>query len=144
MAVIQFPDTNLSISTRGIVGRPIGAGYYQAGYSWVGDDFMYSGIYQSRARPTGRILIKMRHYRSPNPQTAPQQAWRAYFKDVMLVWHNLDNDLRVKLRKSHFPHNMGGWNRYARLYMRRKPTDAGVMRAGLCFCGGLTTYADNI
>jgi len=138
MAVIKWPDSNLSLSTRGVVGRPVGLGYITCGYSWLGDSFIYSGIYQSRPRPTGRILVKMRHYRSPNPQTARQQEWRFYFKDVLIVWHNLDNDVRVNMRIARFPFGMGGWNRYARLYMRRKPTDAGVMRCGLCVLGGLT------
>ena len=138
MAIVKFPDTVLSVQSVGIVGRPLGAGCVTAGLSWAGDDNPFSGIYQRRPRPTGQILVKMKHYRSPNPRTDSQQAWRAYFKDVLAFWHALPPEFREYMKLKRYPTGMGGWNRFARLYMSRKPTDAGIMRAGLCSCGGLT------
>lgn len=138
MAIVKFPKTNLSISTRGIIGRPWGAGAMTAGRSWAGDTFSYSGIYQRRPRISGQILVKMKHYRSPNPQTEKQQAWRGYFADVKDVWDNLDEQVKTWWRASRYPYNMGGWNRFASKYMKRKSSDAGIMRAGLCRCGDFT------
>lgn len=138
MAIVKFPHTNLSLSTRGIVGRPFGAGMMWAGYSRVGDDFEYSGIYQRRPRITGQILVKMKHYRSPNPRTDKQQAWRGYFADVKGIWDTFTPTVKEVWQKTLVKKGMGGWNTFASVYMKRKPSDAGVMRAGLCRCGDFT------
>lgn len=138
MAIVKFPESALSMKTVGVIGRPWGAGRILAGYSWVGDENEYSGVYQRRPRATGQILVKMKHYRSPNPQTDKQQAWRMYFKDILAVWHALPAGIRDDMRARKYPVGMGGWNRYCRAYMRRKPSQAGVMRAGMCPLGDLT------
>lgn len=138
MAIIKFPETNLSLSTRGVIGRPWGAGAMLAGRSFYGDDFPYSGIYQRRPRITGQILVKMKHYRSPNPQTEAQQAWRGYFALVKQVWDGLTEEERTQWRTSQPPYNMGGWNRFASRFMKAKPDYAGVFVAGASHVGNLT------
>jgi len=138
MAVVKFPQSNFSLATRGIVGRPIGAGAQLAGYSWVADQNPFSGIYQSRPSKAGRVLVKMKHYRSPNPQTDKQQAWRGYFRDVLIVWHAMSIENKHTFTSKRRSGAGGWWNKFARAYMSRKPSDAGIMRAGMCECGGLT------
>lgn len=138
MAIVKFPHSNLSIKTHGVIGRPWGAGRHTVGYTYTGDDFEYAGVYQRRPRITGQILVKMKHYRSPNPRTDKQQAWRGYFADVKLVWDDFTPVVKDVWRTLLVKKGMGGWNTFASVYMKRKPSDAGVMRAGLCECGYLT------
>ena len=138
MAIVKFPETNLSLKTHGVIGRPWGAGAHLAGWSMLGDDFEYSGVYQRRPRVTGQILVKMRHYMSPNPRTEAQQAWRGYFAIVKQIWDGLTEQERTEWRSPQYPYNMGGWNRYASRFMKAKPAYAGAYLVGMSQLGELT------
>lgn len=120
MAIVSYPESNQSLQTYGVVGRPWGAGLITAGYSFYGDDFPYSGIYQRRRGKKGQIVIRMKHYRSPNPQTDAQQEWRAYFAYLKTLWDVMSESEKDFWRASKPPYNMGGWNRFASYHLKNK------------------------
>ncbi len=79
------------------------------------------------------LLVKAR-----DSKTVKQFAWRGYFTTIYFIWKNLSvNDLNT-LNDLQKGKPMTGWNIFAKLYMLRKPTDAGNTLAGLSTCGDLT------
>jgi hypothetical protein len=67
-----------------------------------------------------KIVVRMRHYVTPNPQTETQQTWRNYFTTVLQSWQALsENDKNIWRSKS-YPAHMSGWNRYARYHLKHR------------------------
>jgi len=50
------------------------------------------GIYQRRTRNGKTQFVREEFYWPTNPQTVPQQAWRATFKAGMVAWSNLTDE----------------------------------------------------
>lgn len=138
MAIVKFPETNISLHTHGKLGRPWGLGIMQAGYNFVGDDFKYSGIYQRRPRIEGQIMVKMKHYVPVITRTEGQQDQRSYFADVKTVWDNLDSSEKLLWQTILAKNGMGYWNSFASDFMKRKASYSGVMRLGQNQIGYLT------
>lgn len=78
------------------------------------------------------LLVKAR-----DSKTIKQFAWRDFFTTIYFIWKNLsvnDREILTELQKGK---PMTGWNIFAKMYMLRKPTDAGNTRAGLSTFGNL-------
>jgi len=104
--------------------RPTGAfGNYSA---WLRGDITYAdallrtpmaGIYQVRRYGAKRVLVQEKFYRPTNPQTAPQQAWRAVFSAGKAAWDVLTSDEKLALNKRARPLKMSGFNLFMREYL---------------------------
>lgn len=137
MAKLGALDKAYSLQIRGIIGRPNTLGNFWPGWSVLGDSDTLAGIYRKRPTKKGETFIKMKHYLPDNPRSDVQQAWRNYFAQIMSIWHAVDESERVRLRQMKYPRGMGGFNRYIRAYMRRKPTDVGNTVLGMSALGNL-------
>lgn len=67
-----------------------------------------------------KIIVRMRHYVTPNPQTEPQQTWRNYFATVLASWQALTENEKNIWRSKSYPAHMSGWNRYARVHLKAR------------------------
>lgn len=67
-----------------------------------------------------KIICRMRHYVTPNPQTIPQQNWRNYFAIVLNSWQAMSENDKNVWRKKSYPAHMSGWNRYARVHLKAR------------------------
>ncbi len=65
-------------------------------------------------------VIRMVHYVPTNPQTELQQAWRDYFKTVLLAWQNLTPQEKLLWRQKKYPPHMTGWNRFASYHLKAR------------------------
>lgn len=138
MVVVEGADNLISIRAAGAFGRPNGLGQMFLGWNELGEINELAGIYQTRRRKNGALYVRMNHYVQTNPQTAKQQSWRDFFKRIMSIWHNLSDIEKSFLEHMKMWKGMSGWNRYARAYMRRKPTDLGNCVLGMSELGELT------
>lgn len=138
MAIIGVKQKLGTFEVRGALGKPNSLGDMLLGWTELGDQNPFSGIYQIRPRAKRSIQVRMRTFGQINPKTEAQQAWRAYFATVRLIWGSMSSDLQSLYQKSQKPTAMSAWNRFARVYMRRKPTDLGNMILGMSELGDLT------
>lgn len=101
---------NLRMSKK--LGRSCGFGNSRFGFAPIGDDRFIQGVYQKRVtgynhkgriagRPRNSYIVRMTSYRPTNPQTVPQQNWRAIFADAVLNWRLLTDEEKQ-------PYNMRG------------------------------------
>ena len=67
-----------------------------------------------------KIIVRMRHYVTPNPQTELQQTWRNYFATVLASWQALSENEKNIWRSKSYPAHMSGWNRYARVHLKAR------------------------
>jgi len=81
-------------------GRSAGLGAMRVGFSFLGDNRYFQGVYQKRVtgyNNTGRIdhlprksyYVRMRSYRPTNPRTPLQQANRQKLLDANQAWKDL-------------------------------------------------------
>lgn len=84
------------------------------------------------------VRIKTEAVKNRDSKTVKQFAWRDYFSTIYLIWKNLNSTNKDTLKVLQKNKPMTGWNIFAKLYMLRKPTDAGNTRAGLSVVGDLT------
>jgi hypothetical protein len=138
MVRIDGANNLISLRAAGIFGRGAGLGQMFCGWSWLGDSNPYAGIFQTRPRFGRTVFVRMNHYLQTNPKTGKQQAWRAFFKRIMGIWHALSDEEKYFLEHMKNWKGMSGWNRYARMYLRRKPTDLGNCVLGMSGLGNLT------
>lgn len=109
-------------------------GMIVCGYNFLGDFGLGFEILKNKPR----VVVKLKHYITGNPRTVPQQQWRDYFRRVLAIWHALTDDEKSFYYIDTKHGGMGAWNRYARAYMRRKPSDVGNTICGMCELGYLT------
>ena len=110
-------DKAISMNARGRFGYGGGFGRIAFGYNRFGFYSKYSGIYSKKFYFGKPYISKMKFYRPTNPQTVPQQAWRAVFTDGFNAWQALTTEqknvwrLRAKFKR------MTGFNLFMSEYL---------------------------
>lgn len=117
MVVVNLGEEAKGIELRGALGRPNGVGEFWCGWSVLGDDTEFVGYFQRRPRKTGQIIVRMRHYISPNPQTSGQQLWRAVFAEGVEAWHALTAGERLTYNRLKYPARQSGFTRFMSRYL---------------------------
>ena len=118
MAVVNAFDGLLSLSFNQKFGLPNGYGLAQFGWSEFGNDNERAGYYQTRPRPKGRILVKMRHYWPVQNPGSAEQDRRAYFAAGVASWQALDAAEKQLYNDLKYPTGRSGFNRYMSYWMR--------------------------
>jgi hypothetical protein len=118
MAVIGWKERAYSLGVRGKIGKPDTVGDFWLGYSDLGYQNKFSGIYQSRPRKTGRIHVKMKYCIPPQPRTTKQQGGRIKFALAVDSWNNLPFENQVVWNKKRYPYHMSGYNRFISNYLK--------------------------
>jgi len=118
MVVVDLGQEAKAIEIRGKLGRPNSLGEMWCGWSVLGDGDILAGYYQRRPRPTGQIIVKMKHVIVANPQTELQQAWRGVFADGVEAWQLLTTEQKLMWRQKKYPRNMTGFCRFMRQYLK--------------------------
>ncbi len=106
------------IDIRGKIGRGGGFGRIALGYNFFGFYSKYSGIYQKKYYFGKPYISKMKFFRPTNPQTVPQQAWRAVFADGKNAWDILDAPTKEIYRKKGQRKKMSGYNYFQSEYLK--------------------------
>lgn len=99
------------------IGYPSGYGGCIYGISMYGYHGYVSGIYRIRTIDGKQIQQKMKFYRPSNPQTAPQQSWRAVFANAIAGWQVLTPEQKAVYNESAKNKKMSGYNLYIREYL---------------------------
>lgn len=118
MAVINAFDGLLSLQFNQKFGLPNGFGLAQCGWSEFGDDNPRAGYYQTRPRPKGRILVKMRHYWPIQNPGSAEQTRRAYFASGVASWQALAPVEKQLYNDLKYPEGQSGFNRFMSYWMR--------------------------
>jgi len=118
MVVVGWKDRAYSLGIRGKIGKPDAVGDFMLGYSDLGYQNKFSGVYQSRPRKTGRIWVKMRYSLPPDTYSAIKQANREKFALAVASWNNLSFSEQVVWNKIKYPYHMSGYNRFISWYMK--------------------------
>lgn len=87
------------------------------GYTRFGDFNEYAGIYTYRNNWKQRKHIAMQFYWPTNPQTVPQQAWRAVFANGAVAWQSLTSDQKAEYNKRAKQKHMTGYHLHQREYL---------------------------
>lgn len=118
MAVIGWKERAYSLGVRGKIGKPDTVGDFWLGYSDLGYQNSFSGIYQSRPRKTRRIFVKMKYCIPPQPRTSKQQGGRIKFGLAIDSWNNQTFETQVLWNKKRYPYHMSGYNRYLSNFLK--------------------------
>lgn len=118
MVVVDLEGKSNTIEVRGALGRPNGFGDLYFGWSDFGDEFEEAGFYQRRPRPTGQIIVRMKHYFPTNYQHEQQQVWRGVFADGVDAWKLLTAEQKLVYKQRKYPRHMGGFQRFMREYLK--------------------------
>lgn len=118
MVVVNWKDRAFSLGIRGKIGKPDSVGDFMCGYSDLGYQNKFSGVYQSRPRKGGRIFVKMRYSLPPDTYSAIKQANRTKFASAIIAWNALDFLDQVSWNKKKYPYHMSGYNRFISNYMK--------------------------
>lgn len=114
----EIVDNGEIIDIRGQLGRGGGFGRIALGYNFFGFYSKYSGIYQKKYYFGTPYISKMKFYRPTNPQTVPQQAWRAVFADGKIAWSALDPEAKEQYRLKGQRRKMSGYNFFQSEYLK--------------------------
>lgn len=87
------------------------------GYSFLGDDNEYSGIYQLHNVHGERKFIKAKFYWPTNPRTDTQQAWRGVFSDGAVAWAGLTSDEKLLYNNRAKRYRMTGYHLFQREWL---------------------------
>jgi hypothetical protein len=128
MPEIQGPERIMAGIARGRAFPFCQYGTSQFGFSHYGDDDIYlyppgkdpillTGIYR-----TDNVTGKTKYYREPlyitrNPQTGPQQTWRAKYADGVLAWQNLTQEQKDYYNKLANGKRYSGYNLFLKEYL---------------------------
>jgi len=115
MVIISPLSGLLSFLPRGKLGYTAGCGMARAGYSRCGASKEYGGIYQRKKTLKGWHTSRMRYYNPTNPQTEPQQSWRAQFTAGWEAYALLTDEEKMLLSRQARLLQISGPN----LFMRR-------------------------
>lgn len=89
------------------------------GFTQAGDDNQYAGIYQSNNNPGKHIYHKKIMYWPTNPQTVPQQAWRAVFTAGAVAWGALTADEKLAYNKRAKQYHFFGYHLFQREWLHQ-------------------------
>jgi hypothetical protein len=117
MAVLGPLESLLSFQARQKVGIPNQYGRIIYGVSRYGEKNDYAGIYQTRPRPKGRMMVRMVHYVPTNPQTIPQQTNRQKYADSVAAWQALSSSEKQFYRVKSSGRRMSGYNLFQHEYL---------------------------
>ena len=79
----------------------------------------YGWCYQRFSAWYGTIWRAIRYTKPSNPQTGPQQAWRAIFARGINIWTTeMTDDTKDIYNKRKYPERMSGCNRWMSLYLK--------------------------
>jgi hypothetical protein len=117
MALIHGTEKLLSLSARKRFGFSHSFGSAHFGYTRFGDFNVYSGIYQKHNTPAGKRDSRMQFYWPTNPQTSPQQAWRAVFAQGFSDWGGLTPTEKAEYNRRARSRKMSGFNLFMREYL---------------------------
>jgi len=121
VAIVSPLESVAGMEVRGHFGRSLNVGRMRLGYNYVGADVPSFGIYSRKVygqgvtlKPSKRGdrwgLSRMVFYRPTNPQTVPQQAWRAVFAEAISTWRGLTDLERASYSKKARTRGMSGYN----------------------------------
>lgn len=121
--------TMAGIAQVGKIGRGSGYGFARRGNAAYGEGVGFGGIYQKRvtgynqygrnpARPRRTYYVRMRNYRTPNPQTVPQQANRAKMAAAVAGWQALTAEEKQYYNERGKKANKVGRNLYIGWYIK--------------------------
>lgn len=106
------------LDIRGSLGKGGGFGRVTFGYNYIGYYSWYSGIYQKKYYYGKPYISKMKFYRSTNPQTPAQQAWRAVFATAKGQWDLLSPETKEIYRLKGAIKKMTGMNIFISEYLK--------------------------
>jgi len=92
-------------------------GIPQLGWRVYGTDDKRWGIWQKRHRLGKIIHVLEKFYIPSNPQSGPQQAWRAVFANGMTAWGNLTTEQKEIYNKKASKLGLFGFNLFMRNYL---------------------------
>lgn len=87
------------------------------GYIRCGEYNEYAGIYQYCNAWEQRYHVKTLMHWPKNPQTGPQQAWRAVFTAGAVDWGSLTSDEKLAYNKRAKPYHMTGYHLHQREWL---------------------------
>ncbi len=137
MAIATIKNSPPALSIRGQYSKPNGVGRMWCGWSDLGHDDDLAGIYQKNKSKKGIHCIKQVFYCGSNPRFSSQQAWRAFFANVVDIYHALSADDLAYFNTYKYPARMTGFNRFTHYYLKRAPSDCGNMVCGFSPLGNL-------
>lgn len=106
-----------SLDARGRFGYGGAFGRIALGYNRFGFYSKFCGIYSKKFYYGVPYISKMKFYRPTNPQTIPQQAWRAVFTDGFDAWQALDENTKDIYRARTKSRHMTGFNLFMSEYL---------------------------
>lgn len=108
----------MSLGVSGAFGWTCGFGATRFGFNRLGYYSEFSGIYQRKRSKKGWVMSREIHYRTKNPKTEKQQAWRAVFASGLLAWRDLTDSQKLILSNQGRKLCMTGFNLFQSRYLR--------------------------
>ena len=108
----QGLENLMSVRCTGTFGYGGGFGKIVFGYNRFGFHSDFCGIYSAKKTLKGKKISRMKFYRTPNPQTVPQQANRQKFANLMSIWHDFSPALKQIYNTKAKRYKMSGLNLY--------------------------------
>lgn len=118
MAVVNPIKEVQCLRITGKIGRPNLFGAIEFGFSFFGDGWLPSGVYQRRHKGKRVITARLRHYRPTNTQKPNQQAWRGKFADAMHAWGLLTVEQKAVYNKNGVTYRLPGYCMFVKEYLQ--------------------------
>jgi hypothetical protein len=118
MVIVIDMGKVMSLDVRGQIGFTSGCGLARCGYSRCGASKDFGGIYQRKKTLAGWRTSRMRYYRPTNPQTEPQQDWRAELTAGWEAYSALTSEEKVVLSRKARLLRMSGPNLFMRKWLK--------------------------
>jgi len=116
--VVSGMEQGMSLQLRGQLGFNSGCGMARCGYSRCGASKIFGGIYQRTKTLEGWRIVRKRYHRPTNPQTVPQQAWRAVFAAGVSGYQALTSDQKKALNIEARKYRQSGLTLFLRRYLQ--------------------------
>lgn len=117
MTLVMSPDTLNAKCCWKKFGSSNGFGNIICGFSFFGDDNIFSGIYQRRPHKDGVSICKMRFYRPPVHRSTDQGIQRDRFQAAFQAWKALTDEERAVWRLTYLPLHQRGYNVFLSQYI---------------------------
>lgn len=130
MAEVKGLEKALSLNLRGKLGRAGGFGRVTFGYNSFGFYSPYFGIFQKHYYYGRGYTSRMRFYRPTNPQTVPQQNWRATAAYAWVLWAALTDDQKYDWRQRAQALGITGANLFMSHWLKNPPAGFGSISFG--------------
>lgn len=118
MAIVNGLEKLNSLEARGKFAYSGGLGRIRLGYTRLGFYNEMHGVYQRKVTLQGKKTSRMRYYRPTNPQTVPQQAWRANMATMWGVYNTLTSDEKLQLSREARRYRLSGPQLFASRYLK--------------------------